>query len=259
MTLKAQKLPNKQEVSLRAPSNIKIDGKATEWGNKFRAYNKATNIFYTISNDDNKLYLTVQATDPGIANKIVGGGVTLTIITSGNKKDKNGVAITFPARDTKKPPFYLRHQDILELLSDTIKNRREIDSMSKVYNKRIADSVKLIGVAGINEFPDNFISIYNDTGIKAAALFDSKIHYTYELAIPLKYLGLAINQQIKFIYQIKLSGTLTANATTFVTSSGRFIIVQEPGKEPTAIPNTPLYSASAYATDFWGEYTLAKK
>ena len=34
---KAQKLPNVQQNSVRAPYNIKIDGKATEW--EFRAHN----------------------------------------------------------------------------------------------------------------------------------------------------------------------------------------------------------------------------
>jgi hypothetical protein len=39
----AQKLPNVQQVSLRAPANIKIDGKATEWSG-FKALNTATDV-----------------------------------------------------------------------------------------------------------------------------------------------------------------------------------------------------------------------
>ena len=41
-TATAQKLPNVQATSLRAPANIKIDGKATEWNDKFQAYNHST-------------------------------------------------------------------------------------------------------------------------------------------------------------------------------------------------------------------------
>lgn len=255
----AQKLPNKQEISLRAPSAIKIDGTLKEWTGNLKAYNTAVNLFYTISNNDDKLYLTIKATDPGIANKIAAGGITLTIIASGNKKDKNGMAITFPAKKTKNAPYFLGYKDIQELTSDTVKNRVQIDSLAKVLNKKIADSVKLIGIAGIKELPDDFISIYNDTGIKAAELFDNKLNYVYELAIPLKYLGLAINQHIKFIYQIKLNSGLAANATFIVSGTGRFLVVNEPGKEPMAIPNVPLYNGVAYTTDFWGEYTLANK
>lgn len=40
----AQKLPNLQQSSMRAPANIKIDGKPIEWG-QYQAYNRATEIF----------------------------------------------------------------------------------------------------------------------------------------------------------------------------------------------------------------------
>ncbi len=46
-----QKLPNIQTASLRASANIKVDGKAAEWGNKLEAYNNTTEVFYTLAND----------------------------------------------------------------------------------------------------------------------------------------------------------------------------------------------------------------
>ena len=55
LVVHAQKLPNKQEISFQAPTNIKIDGKASEWNNQFLAYNNATDIYYTIANDDKNL------------------------------------------------------------------------------------------------------------------------------------------------------------------------------------------------------------
>ena len=36
----AQKLPKVQKTSIRAPENIKIDGKANEWDNKYQAFNR---------------------------------------------------------------------------------------------------------------------------------------------------------------------------------------------------------------------------
>ncbi|MBC7401019.1 MAG: hypothetical protein H7289_13850, partial [Mucilaginibacter sp.] len=54
----AQKLPKVQTASIAAPTNIKIDGKATEWGNKFQAFNRTTEVYYTLSNSATKLYLT---------------------------------------------------------------------------------------------------------------------------------------------------------------------------------------------------------
>src|ERR1700761_303273 len=104
VTASAQKLPNVQTASLRAPANMKIDGKATEWNNQFQAYNHATDIFYTISNDDSKLYLTVRATDKQVMNKILRGGVTFTVQPSGKKTDKDGISITYPLFDQKSIP-----------------------------------------------------------------------------------------------------------------------------------------------------------
>lgn len=65
----AQKLPNIQQAGLKAPENIKIDGKATEWG-KFNAFNGATDVFYSIANNEKHLYLIVQTTSYNITIKL---------------------------------------------------------------------------------------------------------------------------------------------------------------------------------------------
>jgi len=256
----AQKLPNVQQTSLRAPANIKVDGKATEWNNQFQTYNKATEIFYTISNDDDKLYLTVQATDPNIIRKIIGGGITFTVNPSGKKNDKDGVAITFPEYDKKNPPFYVTLDNKPMPTKDTVKNRMQADSFLNAHNVQLSDKLKLIGVVGVKSISDNVISIYNAEGIKAVSLFDNKIYYTYELAIPLKYLELTINKPLKFSYNIKLNGMIPKGSTMIDTGRPDLIVFVGPdgvtysgGKASSE--NMVLY----YPTDFWGEYTLAKK
>jgi len=82
----AQKLPNKQEASLRAPANIKIDGQATEWNNKYQAYNNATEVFYTIANDDDNLYLIIHARKSRIIEKMMEGGISFTVSPTNKKK-----------------------------------------------------------------------------------------------------------------------------------------------------------------------------
>ena len=44
----AQKLPKVQANSLIAPDNIRIDGRTNEWNDKYQAYNRHTDIYYTI-------------------------------------------------------------------------------------------------------------------------------------------------------------------------------------------------------------------
>lgn len=256
----AQKLPGVQQSSMRAPGNVIIDGKATEWGNKFLAYNKVIGVYYSIANDDDKLYLTLQATDADIIRKIVLGGVTFTLNIPGKKDDKNGVAITFPAYDKRYVPLYLILNNRPEPTKDTLKNRMQADSFMNAYNDKISNSLKLIGVAGIKQIRDDVISIYNEEGINAASRFDHKIAYTYELAIPLKYLQFTVDKPVKFSYNIKLNGIIPKGSSMVDTGRPDIIVFVGPdGKNYTTGKATPENMALAYPTDFWGEYVLARK
>jgi len=256
----AQKLPNVQTSSVRAPVNIKIDGKATEWDNKFQAYNHATDVFYTVSNDDSKLYLTIQAADKLVINKIMSGGITFTIQKSGKKTDKDGISITYPLFDKKNKPFLpqsLGKQgaeisivgDAGGHASDTKEPQDE--SMMNTYNKSLNAS-KYIGVTGIKTL-DSLISAYNTDGIRVAQLFDNTMRYTYELAIDLKLLGLQAIDASKFAYHISINPFVPDikpnDAAAPVKPGGGFLslVMVDDGM-----------SGSGATTDMWGEYTLAK-
>src|SRR4051812_4300384 len=93
----AQKLPKIQEQSIKAPANIKIDGKATKWEGKFQAYNPGSRVFYTLCNDSENLYLIACMEEKNGNFKAIGKGITLTIQPkkTGTQKDKNAVAINF--------------------------------------------------------------------------------------------------------------------------------------------------------------------
>jgi len=271
VTTSAQKLPNIQEASLRAPAGIKVDGKATEWNNQFQAYNKATEIFYTISNDDDKLYLAVQATDLDIINKIICAGITLTINGTGKMKDQGGIAITYPIIEIQNrqsgPSADLDNQFKLQA-----------DSFILALNAEFGSKAKDIRVEGVKEIPNHLISIYNPEGIKAAAYFDDKTNFTYELAVPLKYLGLSVSESKPFVYNIKLrsleggypgtvdfKGAPTDVGQPFIKAlnvqrrSIKTIMFKSLDRENnTAIWGDRLLNL-VNPTDFWGEYTLSKK
>lgn len=267
----AQKLPNIQETSLRAPGTIKVDGKATEWNNQFQAYNKATEVFYTLSNDNERLYLTVQAIDLDIINKIICGGVTLTINGSGKMKDQGGVAITYPALDktlfpgNRISPVHTSHGAPPVNLDRP--DNWPADSFMVIINKDLISKAKDIRVEGVKEISNHLLSIYNQEGIKASALFDNKTAFTSELAIPLKYLGLSANMPKPFVYNIKLKGMETdlndqrsvGDAIRSQREAMRAGFLMYP--TPDVIiggPETPRLKYLFTPADFWGEYTLAK-
>jgi hypothetical protein len=250
--------PNIQTTGVRVPVDIKIDGNATEWGDKLQAYNKATNIYYTIANDDNKLYLTIKATDPTIITKIVSAGITFTINAADKKEEKTGVAITFPAYDKNDKSLYLLMENKPAPVKDANKSRMQLDSFMNVLNSKLADHLKMIGITGTKTIPDNTISVYNEQGIRAAALFDNKINYTYELSIPLKYLD--VIGVDKFSYNIKLNGQIPAGSTMVdVGRPDRMLFTGPDGITYSLGKATPENLILAYPTDFWGEYILAKK
>ena len=246
--LKAQKLPNVQETSLRAPVNVKVDGKATEWNNGFQAYNRATEIYYTVSNDNNNLYLTIQTTDIDISNKIICSGVTFMINGSGKMKDQGGIAITFPA--LKRDQFGGVGQPDGRLSSSLppIDYRKETVAMNEQLNS-IARDIKVTGIKGIQDS----ISLYNSEGIKAAGLFNEDKVFTCEMSLPLKYLKLQENEK-SLIYSIKIDGPLIRNLTRRNLTSLRVVN----GVDIMEGPDAPRIQSLIATTDFWGEYTLAK-
>lgn len=254
-SLNAQNLPTIQQESIQAPAKIKVDGIIDEWGNKFQAYNKSTQIYYTMSNDAANLYLTVQATDFNTIKKILAGGITLILNKLSKKKDSTVVSFTFP--------FYEKGQKLFSISNQWVsQNKTQLDSFANVYNRQLPTAFKLIGVNGLKVIDNGSISIYNEDKIKAAVLFDKDMHYNYELAIPLKLIGFIADGVSKLYYNIQLSGQQTYNGYTVQPVPGRpnlLLVVDNAGNQISVGRLSPEEQDLYYPTDFWGEYTLVKQ
>ncbi|QKJ28988.1 hypothetical protein HQ865_04205 [Mucilaginibacter mali] len=230
----AQKLPGKQEVSVRAPADMKTDGKLTEWDGKLQAYNNATEIYYTISNDDAKLYLTIQCKYRDIVDKILRGGIALSINHIIKKNDPEAVTITYPVLRggdmSDATNMFARATNIKNDGKDGPVPLGELNTLLQAKSKQI-------NIKGIKDITDPSISVYNEEGIKAVSMFDKDLTYTYELAIPLKYLNLPATQ---FSYHVKINAP------------------DETPMRHDGPPAPPMPMTATAPTDFWGEYTLAK-
>ena len=248
--LYAQHLPGIQKGSLHAPANVKTDGKATEWRNKFQAFNNATEVYYTLANDDKNLYLAIQAVKPTIIAKALRGGIVFTINHSTGKSDKQPVVVSFPIYDSGKDGLQIT-QSINKKISDTrdtVIIKRETDSLMNITNKLLSEKLKKIKVLGTKPVIDTFISVYNEEGFEAAARVDHKRACTIEIAIPLKYLGLPVDKP--FAYNVKLNASSVMN-NMIINRDGRGNIVSiNVGGVSGAT------QSNGYDTDFWAEYTL---
>jgi len=244
----AQKLPTVQQVSLRAPVDIKIDGKATEWNNKFQAYNHSTDLFYTISNDDDNLYLAVQSPEQDIIKRILNGSITFTVNPAGKKSYTNAISITYPVFSILTFVNFDMQPKIIQGSQISV---NKADSFMNVTNKRMTDRITSIKVIGIKTL-DTIISVYNEDGIKAASLFDNKIVYTWEMAVSLKNLGMSTANPVKFAYNVRINE---------IAPTWKPTVTEGPGgmKTMNFIGGLKSSPNPQYATDFWGEYILAKK
>ncbi|HTH81474.1 MAG TPA: hypothetical protein VL490_00980 [Mucilaginibacter sp.] len=241
-----QKLPAIQKSSVWAPDKVKIDGAIAEWDNKFEASNHATDLLYTMANDDKNLYLVIQATDNDVINRIIGGGITLTIQQS--KDAKNNVSVTYPVIE-RKNAIFINLRGKKGVIPDT--SARAADSVMKRNNKNIEQKAKWILVKGVKDM--DTLSVYNEYGIKACGRFDIKKAYNCELAIPLKYLS-QNGDLTQFTYHLQVNGGNPPQMT----------LIPSPGTDPAVTQKfqesmDAFQSKLSAITDFWGEYTLAKK
>lgn len=253
VSLHAQKLPIVQQASLRVPGNIKVDGKAAEWGDKFEAYNPATDVYYTIANDDKKLYLVFQATDRYNITRIVNGGLKISVQKNRGKDDSGSPSVQFPYMEKGKKISFIQR---LNMTGETEERKKQLlDSAMQANNRKLRNNVKYIYTKGIPGV-DSLLSIYNEQGIQAANTFDIDKIYTVEIAIDLKYFGLSITDTSKFAYHITLNGG--ANKYAMGISFG--LATNDDGTPAEAFTKQAnhLIEVNGATTDFWGEYTLAK-
>jgi hypothetical protein len=270
-------LKDVQATSVWAPANVKIDGSISEWEDSFQAYNKSTKLFYTLSNNEKYLYLAITSTDAANNNKIVAGGITLTINTAGKKKDKGAYSLTFPVisrtsrgQRGRGGRFGARSQT------------NEADTaIANAAHRQLISASKEIKVLGFKDVDDTLISIYNEYGIKAAIGYDTLGNYAYELAVPLKLLGISPDNTPEIAYNIKVNGLqVGAGAGGFRGSNdgnggqggGGFAGGGgrgggaggsggggRRGGSPGGGNSNADFEDLTSPTDFWGKYTLAKK
>lgn len=203
----AQSLPSKPKAAIPAPMNIKIDGKGDEWSN-FQADNKANRIYYSIANDNDKLYLAVMADDVIAIDKIIVGGINFKI--AANEQDLTSamgksVSVTFPFITNKEADNYATswHSYIRYKRNSTPAG---IDSVLSILNNKMDKLFKEIKVTGVTGLTDSVISVYNGDDLKVASHFDPKAKFVCEFAIPLKYIPFFANGKRKFYYDLRLKG-----------------------------------------------------
>lgn len=248
----AQKLPTKQEASVRIPANVKIDGKANELNNQFQAYNNATEIYYSLANDNNGIYVAIKAENPLIIQKILSNGITIS--AQNYKQDVGKISITYPIVN-----YNLSRSIVAEFNKTTLP---VADSILNFFNKKITNAAKTIGLSGLPHIQDSVISVYNEYDISACARFDDKKNLIYELLLPFKYLRNSANSSSnKLSYTITLNGADSKRPKMKLSDDGNSVKIEGgdgPALELKLDASLRAILAISYPTVVTGEYTLAK-
>lgn len=246
------------------PTEVKIDGKNTEWGEDLAYHNSDNNIHYTISNDKENLYLVIKTNDEKQQNNIIFGGVTFSIDTKGRKK--KAYTVTFPE---KLVP-------LTNIPLNTPEQKRA--SASKINGNR------KIGIKGFKKDIDED-ELYPGNGyrIQTALNFDNNGYLIYEEAIPLYLFHADGQDNSEWSYNIMLdavTGRLPENGQITLgnyTVQGAVVAVPAGSGPPSSSSargggrNSSAAASAAISSigqmpeveilkgsDFWGKFSLAK-
>ncbi|MEJ7693376.1 hypothetical protein [Daejeonella sp.] len=171
-----------------ANSPIVADGSLSDWPDSLSLFNEATNLYYSLANDDKNVYLAIRSASKQDLTKILAGGISFSANIEGKKKDP--ATVIFPIID--RTPGKSRNT----------KEQPEPEEMQKQILSRIKD----IKVTGFKEIIDGGISLQNTYGIRAAASFDKNNNLIQEIIIPLSLLNLSTANAGEVTYSIKVNG-----------------------------------------------------
>lgn len=165
-----------------------IDGQLNDWKDSLDQYNNSAKLYYSLSNDNENIYLAIKNNSRENLTAILATGISFSANIESNKK--NPPKITFP---------------IIDRTPGKKRNTTEQPEPEEIQ-KEILSRIKEVRVSGFKEIIDGGISLYNTYGIKAATGFDSKNNLVQEIAIPLSLLGLQSGNTEPVSYSIRING-----------------------------------------------------
>lgn len=185
---------------------IKIDGKLTEFSDSLANYDKATKLNYAFAHDAQNLYVFIKAIGQAEQNKIMAGGISVSVNANGKKKAVS--SITFPIIDRAAMMAEMRNRmsQSRDAAQRTERTSEERKAEKIAMQKKILGGLKEIKISGFKDIAVESISIYNTYGIKTGINYSDKNALVYELAIPLSLVSVSLADDAEIAINIKLNG-----------------------------------------------------
>ncbi len=159
---------------------VVADGNPSEWRIPLRFYDSDTKLNYTLSNDDEKIYLCVRIVDELSQAKIMRSGLNIWFDTLAKKNKQCG--ILFPVPDKGGDEYQT------DVASSSGSNRgggkkgRDVDAIKNKFLRQ-ANQMQLVGFK--KSIPD-YLAPENEYGINVSINWDVNNIMIYEAVIPFK-------------------------------------------------------------------------
>jgi hypothetical protein len=183
---------NKKDLiqSSKAPALVSIDAKLNEWHLDDLQHNKASQISYLIANNDSTLFLVVKSDKVTDTKRLLAGGISFSVNTTGQKKPKETLIF----------PLFNRNNRLVS----SNNSKKPVDPAQRL--KEELAGLNEIGVNGFDQILDGKIALNNDYGIRAAAGLDEDGLLVCEYALPMKLLQMNGFKSDIFACQISVNG-----------------------------------------------------
>jgi len=165
-------------LSLYQTPPLKADGSAEDWSLPLKNFDSGNNMYYSLSNDLDNLYIRVKTRDNLTQMRILSSGIQFWLDTSG--KNKEQIGLQFPI--TLKP--HKRTATVNRENRDSSIIRKPAD-LASLKNKFLNDD-KRMHVEGFKPPVGGILPVPNDFGIAMNIDWDSTGAMIYEASIPFR-------------------------------------------------------------------------
>ena len=151
---------------------VTVDGDLKDWNLPLQYYDEESRLNYSLSNDEQNLYICVRAVDQQSQLKMIHAGFNVWIDTTGKRNQT--VGIRFPLDEKLLPHHTPEHRE-----------KGKMPDMNNLMSKMVLEQsqMQLLGFKNAN----NGVSpLHNESGISAAIKWDSSGVLAYEAVIPFK-------------------------------------------------------------------------
>lgn len=158
---------------------VVADGVANEWKIPLRFYDPQTKLNYTISNDNDNLYVCIRATDVQSQVKIMRTGIQIWIDTTGRNKKQVGILFPLPGSSANDDYKNKKHNSQGKSSDD---EGQPSASMHKAF---LAQATEM-QLTGFKAPMGGMTPLVNNDGIRLGMNWDTSDILIFEAIIPFK-------------------------------------------------------------------------